>query len=87
MLLNARAAEYQRTRKTKPMTREECDALGEELDPTRELGLAMIDFDLETIRLLEERPDGKLSPKKLRKRQHEIWTRRCRERKEEFGNA
>lgn len=81
--LNRRAAAFQARRKTPPMTREECDALGEDLDPTGEVGLAAIDFDLETIRLLTDdlrAKHGRLPEKKLRKLQADVWERRSHER-------
>lgn len=40
---------YNKRRKSKPFTQEECDALTTDLDPTGEIGLGTIDIHLETI--------------------------------------
>lgn len=82
--LNAKAQEFQLRRKTKPLTREEVDALQEYVfSPEKdiEIGLKITDFDIETIDLLEARSEGRLPPKKLIKRQKEVWHQRCIERK------
>lgn len=85
-----RAAEYRARRKTPPMTQEERDAQQVDLDPTGEVGLAAIDFDLETIRLLTDdlrAKHGRLPEKKLRKLQAEIWERRRHERRNVLNHA
>lgn len=66
------AHRFNMRRKTPPVSDAECDAMGDNLDPTGELGITLIDYDLETMRRMEAKPDGKrLPPKKLRKH----WSR------------
>lgn len=78
--LRRRAAAFQRTRRTPPMTAAEISAVVAPEQPP-ESGLRLIDHDLETIALLEKRPGGKkLSPKKLLVHQREIMNRRAIER-------
>lgn len=81
--LTGAAREFRARRKTPPMTQAEYDALQVDLDPTGEKGLAAIDFDLETIRLLTDdlrAKHGRLPEKKLRKLQADAWERRSHER-------